>query len=148
MKAVIQRVTYAKVRVNEQIVGQIGKGLLVLVGFTHSDAEPDLTYMAEKIQHLRIFEDSEGKMNESLLDVGGEILVVSQFTLYGDATKGRRPNFMEAARPSAALPLYDYFVSLLRQQGLLVQSGVFGAMMQVESCNDGPVTILLDTDHL
>ncbi len=148
MRAVVQRVRYARVRVHEQMVGEIGKGLLILVGFTHTDAEPDLTYMADKILHLRVFEDQDGKMNDSILDAGGEILSVSQFTLYGDARKGRRPNFMEAARPAVALPLYDYFNDLLAKTGMRVQTGVFGAMMQVESSNDGPVTILLDSDHL
>lgn len=148
MRAVVQRVRYARVRVGGATLGEIGQGVLVLVGFTHNDTEPDLTYMADKILNLRIFEDAEGKMNDSLLDIGGSILSVSQFTLYGDARKGRRPNYMEAARPEVAEPLYERFNALLRTSGMRVQTGRFGAMMDVELANDGPVTIWLDTDYL
>jgi len=148
MRVVVQRVRYARVRVGERVVAEIERGLLLLVGFKHDDAEPDLTYMADKIVHLRVFEDEEGKMNESLDEVGGAILSVSQFTLYGDVRKGRRPNFMQAARPEIARPLYERFNTLLRARGMLVKTGEFGAMMDVELANDGPVTIWLDTDHL
>jgi len=148
MRAVLQRVRYARVRVGGVILGEIQRGVLVFAGFTHDDAEPDLTYMVDKIVNLRIFEDTEGKMNDSLLDVGGEVLSVSQFTLYGDPRKGRRPNFMEAARPEIAEPLYERFNTLLRETGMRVQTGRFGAMMDVELANDGPVTLWLDTDSL
>jgi len=148
MRAVLQRVRYARVRVGGAILGEIQRGVLVFAGFTHDDAEPDLTYMVDKIVNLRIFEDDEGKMNDSLLDVGGEVLSVSQFTLYGDPRKGRRPNFMEAARPEIAEPLYERFNTLLRETGMRVQTGRFGAMMDVELANDGPVTLWLDTDSL
>lgn len=148
MRAVVQRVRYARVRVGGATLGEIAQGVLLLVGFTHNDTEPDLTYMADKILNLRIFEDAQGKMNDSLLDVGGGILSVSQFTLYGDARKGRRPNYLEAARPEVAEPLYERFNALLRESGMRVQTGRFGAMMDVELANDGPVTIWLDTDYL
>lgn len=148
MRAVLQRVRYARVRVGGATLGEIQRGVLVFAGFTHDDAEPDLTYMVDKIVNLRIFEDAEGKMNDSLLDVGGEVLSVSQFTLYGDPRKGRRPNFMEAARPEIAEPLYERFNTLLRETGMRVQTGRFGAMMDVELANDGPVTLWLDTDSL
>ncbi len=148
MRAVVQRVSSARVRVGQEIVGEIGRGILVLAGFTHSDAKPDLTYMAEKVINLRIFEDPEGKMNDSCLDVGGMILSVSQFTLYGDTRKGRRPNYMSAAKPDFALALYEEFNQMLRESGLIVRTGRFGAMMDVELVNDGPVTLWLDTQHL
>lgn len=148
MRVVLQRVKYAKVRVGHETVGEIENGLLLFVGFTHDDSEPDLTYMVDKITNLRIFEDEEGKMNDSLLDVGGSILSVSQFTLYGETRKGRRPNFMDAARPEVAEPLYERFNELLRDTGMFVRTGRFGAMMEVELVNDGPVTLTLDTDHL
>ncbi len=148
MRSVVQRVRYARVRVGQEVVGEIGRGLLVLVGFTHSDAKPDLTYTAEKILNLRIFEDPDGKMNDSCLDVGGMILSVSQFTLYGNTRKGRRPNYMAAAKPEFAQALYEEFNQLLRESGLIVQTGRFGAMMDVELANDGPVTLWLDTEHL
>ncbi|MHB1630165.1 MAG: D-aminoacyl-tRNA deacylase [Bacilli bacterium] len=130
------------------MVGEIGRGLLVLVGFTHDDAEPDLTFMADKIVNLRIFEDPEGKMNDSLLDIGGALLSVSQFTLYGNVRNGRRPSYTAAARPEIAQPLYDRFNALLRDTGMIVRTGRFGAMMDVELVNDGPVTLWLDTDDL
>lgn len=148
MRVVLQRVRRGRVTVAGQTVGEIDRGVVLLVGFTHTDAEPDLTYLADKILNLRIFEDPDGKMNDSLLDVGGHILSVSQFTLYADARKGRRPSFIDAARPEKALPLYERFNELLAQSGLIVQTGQFGAMMDVELVNDGPVTIVLDTAHL
>ena len=148
MRIVLQRVRRACVKIGGEPAGEIGRGVVLLVGFTHDDAEPDLTYMADKVVNLRIFEDAEGKMNESLLDAGGRILSVSQFTLYAETKKGRRPNFMAAARPEAARPLYERFNELLAATGARVQTGVFGAMMDVELVNDGPVTIWLDTDRL
>ena len=148
MRVVVQRVRSARVSVANDIVGEIGRGLLVFAGFTHDDAEPDLTFMADKIVNLRIFEDPEGKMNDSLLDIGGAILSVSQFTLYGDSRRGRRPNYMAAARPEIAQPLYERFNVLLRETGMIVRTGRFGAMMDVSLINDGPVTLWLDTDDL
>lgn len=148
MRAVVQRVKYARVRVAHGLVGEIDKGLLLFVGFTHHDSRPDLTYMADKILNLRIFEDDSGKMNDSCLDIGGMILSVSQFTLYGETRKGRRPNYMSAARPEVANALYEEFNQLLRESGLIVRTGRFGAMMDVELVNDGPVTLWLDTEHL
>ncbi|KYP80685.1 D-aminoacyl-tRNA deacylase [Ferroacidibacillus organovorans] len=148
MRVVLQRVRRGRVTVAGRTVGEIDRGVVLLVGFTHTDAEPDLTYLADKILNLRIFEDPDGKMNDSLLDVGGHILSVSQFTLYADARKGRRPSFIDAARPEKALPLYERFNELLAQSGLIVRTGQFGAMMDVELINDGPVTIVLDTAHL
>jgi D-aminoacyl-tRNA deacylase len=145
VRIVLQRAKEARVKVEGNIVGEIDHGLVLLVGFTDSDDEDDLRYLAEKVVHLRIFEDEEGKMNRSLLDVKGSILSVSQFTLYGDCRKGRRPNFMAAARPEKAVVLYDRFNQLLREHGVRVETGVFGAMMQVELINDGPVTILLES---
>lgn len=125
-------------------IGRIGTGFLLLVGFTHSDGEEQLAWMAEKVVGLRIFGDAEQKMNLALADVGGEALVVSQFTLYGDAQKGRRPSFVDAARPEQAVPLYDRFVAMLRERGVCTETGEFGAMMQVELVNDGPVTLWLE----
>ncbi|MFP7297511.1 D-aminoacyl-tRNA deacylase [Neobacillus niacini] len=145
MRVVVQRSKNAKVSVNEKITGQISKGLVLLVGVTHLDSEEDAAYLAEKIVNLRIFEDEAGKMNLSLLDVGGEILSVSQFTLYGDCRKGRRPNFMEAARPEQANQLYEVFNGLLREKGIKVETGIFGAMMDVELINDGPVTLIVES---
>jgi D-tyrosyl-tRNA(Tyr) deacylase len=133
------------VTVDGQVVGAIGRGFLVLVGVTHSDGQPEADWLARKVAGLRIFEDEAGKMNLGLADVGGAVLVVSQFTLYGDARKGRRPDFIQAARPEQAEPLVDYFVAQLRGQGLPVATGRFRAMMQVELVNDGPVTLWLDT---
>lgn len=144
MRIVIQRVTRASVSVEGKIIARIGKGLVLLIGFKTGDTADELSSWAEKCAHLRIFEDSEGKMNLSLIESGGEILAVSQFTLYGDTRKGRRPSFIEAARPETAEPLYDRFVELLRVKGLNVSTGIFGATMDVELVNSGPVTILLD----
>ncbi|PDO10254.1 MAG: D-tyrosyl-tRNA(Tyr) deacylase [Candidatus Reconcilbacillus cellulovorans] len=145
MRAVVQRVKRAKVTVEGRTVGEIGAGLLVLLGITHCDDEKDARYMADKIAGLRVFEDDDGKMNLSVEDVGGSILSVSQFTLYGDCRKGRRPSFSEAARPEQAAPLYEAFNACLRQRGLHVETGVFGAMMDVELVNWGPVTLLVDS---
>jgi D-tyrosyl-tRNA(Tyr) deacylase len=145
MRCVVQRVTSASVQVNGEIVGQIGKGLMVLVGVSQGDGEKDIQYMADKLPNLRIFEDEQGKMNLSLLNAGGAILAVSQFTLLGDARGGRRPSFIEAARPETANPMYDELVRRLRAAGLTVETGVFQAEMAVALVNDGPVTILLDS---
>jgi D-aminoacyl-tRNA deacylase len=145
MRAVIQRVSRASVTVNGQVAGAIGRGFLVLLGVTHSDSLAEADWLARKIAGLRIFEDDAGKMNLGLADVGGAVLVVSQFTLYGDARKGRRPDFVQAARPEIAEPLIEYFVAQLRGQGLTVETGRFRAMMDVELINEGPVTLWLDT---
>ena len=145
MRAVVQKVTSSKVTVDEEVVGQIGSGLLVLLGVTHDDTSKDVDYMIDKITNLRIFEDENGKMNLSLKDVGGEILAVSQFTLYGDCRRGRRPSFSEAARPEVANPLYEEFVKKVKDQGINVGTGKFGAHMMVDLTNDGPVTILLES---
>jgi D-aminoacyl-tRNA deacylase len=145
MRAVVQRVSRAQVTVKEEIVGQVGRGLLVLLGATHSDSETDADYLAGKIAGLRVFEDEGGKMNLETASVGGGILVVPQFTLYGDVRRGKRPSFDDAAPPERARQLYEYFVERIRATGLPCQTGRFQAMMQVELVNDGPVTILLDS---
>ncbi|MBE3584769.1 MAG: D-tyrosyl-tRNA(Tyr) deacylase [Thermoanaerobacter sp.] len=145
MRAVVQRVTRGAVTVNGERVAAIGPGLVVLLGVGRDDGVDDARYLARKVARLRIFEDSQGKMNRSVLEAGGEMLVVSQFTLYGDCRQGRRPGFDRAARPEQARELYEFFVSLLRNEGLTVFTGVFGASMQVEIINDGPVTLLLDS---
>jgi D-aminoacyl-tRNA deacylase len=144
MRVVLQRVSRARVTVDGRETGAIGAGLLLLVGFTDGDEEEALRWMAEKVVGLRIFADDEGKMNRSVAEVGGGLLVVSQFTLYGDARKGRRPSFVDAARPEIAIPLYERFVEILRATGLAVGTGEFGAMMDVELVNDGPVTLILE----
>ncbi|MDB4888992.1 MAG: D-tyrosyl-tRNA(Tyr) deacylase [Gemmatimonadetes bacterium] len=144
MRLLLQRVSRAEVRVGERVTGRIARGYLLLVGFTHEDREEQLVWMAEKVVGLRLFADAEDKMNLSLADVGGGLLVVSQFTLYGDAAKGRRPSFIGAARPEVAIPLYERFLTLLRDRGVPVESGEFGAMMDVELVNDGPVTLWLE----
>jgi D-tyrosyl-tRNA(Tyr) deacylase len=143
---VLQRVSRAEVRVDGRVTGAIGPGYVVLAGFAPSDSDEPLAWMAEKIVGLRLFGDDEGKMNRALSDVGGGLLVVSQFTLYGDARKGRRPSFTDAAPPDVAVGLYERFVALLRERadGLAVETGEFGAMMEVELVNDGPVTLLLE----
>ena len=146
MRAVVQRVSRASVSVDGEVVGQIKRGLLVLLGVTHADTEAAADYLAEKIAGLRIFEDDAGKMNLSVKDMGGSILAVSQFTLYGDARKGKRPSFDDAARPEQARQLYEYFVERIRALGLRCETGRFQEMMQVELVNDGPVTILLDSE--
>lgn len=145
MKIVIQRCKRASVTVDEQVVGQIEQGLMILVGVTHKDTEADAVYLADKAADLRIFEDEQGKMNHSVLDIGGAVLSVSQFTLYGDCRKGRRPNFMAAARPEPAEQLYEAFNRQLRSRGLTVETGRFGAMMDVSLTNWGPVTLILDS---
>ena len=148
MRVVLQRVSRAEVRIRDgagaRLAGRIGRGFLLLVGLTHADGEEQLAWMAEKVAGLRLFADAEDRMNLALADVGGAVLVVSQFTLYGDAVKGRRPSFVDAARPEAASPLYERFVALLRTRGLRVETGEFGAMMDVELVNDGPVTLWLE----
>ena len=144
MRVVLQRSKAAKVVVADQIIGQIDSGLVLLVGVTHGDTIDDAAYLAEKIVNLRIFEDENEKMNHSLLDVGGSILSVSQFTLYGDCRKGRRPNFMDAARPEEANELYEAFNEELRKKGVHTETGQFGAMMDVQLTNDGPVTLILE----
>ena len=145
MKLVIQRVKKAQVEVENKIVGSIGKGFLVLVGITHSDTEKEADYLANKLCKMRIFEDENEKMNLALKDVGGELLIVSQFTLYADCAKGNRPSFIEAARPEQATPLYEYFCKKCEEQGIKVEKGVFGAHMEVSLLNDGPVTIVLES---
>ncbi|WP_315081579.1 D-aminoacyl-tRNA deacylase [uncultured Clostridium sp.] len=145
MRVIIQRVTSSSVKVDGNIVGSIERGINVLIGISKSDTLEDLKYTRDKVINLRIFEDDKDKMNLSLLDVKGEILVISQFTLYGDCRKGRRPNFMEAKGGEEAKELYEEFIKLLKESGLKVESGQFGAHMQVEINNDGPVTIMLDS---
>lgn len=148
MRAVIQRVSRAKVSVGDEITGKIGKGILILLGVSRQDSEKEAHYILEKTLNLRVFEDEDGKMNLSLLDIGGEMLIVSQFTLYGDARRGRRPSYIEAALPEQAEKLYNFFVSEARKQIVKVETGKFQAMMDVELINDGPVTILLDSDKI
>jgi D-tyrosyl-tRNA(Tyr) deacylase len=144
MRVLLQRVSRAEVRVGDRVTGRIERGFLLLVGLTHTDDEAALAWMADKIVGLRLFADTDDKMNLALADVGGALLVVSQFTLYGDAVKGRRPSFVDAARPETAIPLYERFVALLRERGPRVETGEFGAMMAVELVNDGPVTLWLE----
>ena len=148
MRAVLTRVKHASVSVDGKIIGQIGEGFLVLLGVTHEDTEAQAEKLADKLTGLRIFEDENEKMNRSLADVGGELLIVSQFTLYANCKKGRRPEFLSAARPEVAIPLYEKFVQLCRDKGFHTETGEFGAYMQVDSLNDGPLTIILDTDTL
>ena len=148
MRAVLQRVTRACVRVEREVVGEIKGGLVVLLGIARDDTEQDAKYLVEKIAGLRIFEDSEGRMNLSVMDTGGALLIVSQFTLYGDARRGRRPSWSEAAAPEEAEPLYKLFVSAARQSVRQIATGSFRRMMEVELINDGPVTILLDSRKL
>ncbi len=144
MRALIQRVSHAGVTVDGRVTGQIGRGFVVLLGITHGDGRAEADWLAGKIVGLRVFDDDAGKMNRSLADVGGALLVVSQFTLYGDARKGRRPSFTDAAAPEVAEPLVDYFVEVLRGAGFTVATGVFGAHMDVEIHNDGPVTMMIE----
>ena len=142
---VLQRCSRAEVRIDGQVVGKIGRGFMLLVGFCHEDTPAEVEFLAKKVAGMRVFEDGEGKMNLSLADVSGEILSISQFTLYGDARKGNRPSFIHAARPDVAEPLYNLFNQILREQyGLHVETGIFGADMKVDFVNDGPVTILLE----
>jgi D-aminoacyl-tRNA deacylase len=147
MRALVQRVSKASVSINGKIVGQIGRGVVVLVGVTHGDTQEQAEWLARKVAGLRIFEDSAGKMNAGLLDVDGAALVVSQFTLYADARKGRRPSFTDAALPEVAEPLVEHFAQALRDEGVPVETGVFQAYMLVEIHNDGPVTILLERNR-
>jgi len=144
MRVVLQRVSQATVRIHDRVAGSIGRGFCLLVGFTHGDTPAQVDWMAEKISSLRLFSDSQGKMNLGLEETGGAVMVISQFTLYGDAVKGRRPSFIDAARPEVAVPLYERFLDVLRERGLEVSAGEFGADMQVEIHNDGPVTLILD----
>ena len=146
MRAVVQRVSRASVTVDGQVTGEIGEGVLVLLGVSVNDKQADADYLVDKVVNLRIFEDADGKMNNSLLDTGGGMLVVSQFTLYGDTRHGRRPSYIHAARPDEANRLYEYFVSQARRQLENVATGIFQAMMDVELVNDGPVTIILDSE--
>ena len=148
MRAVLSRVKSASVTVDGQVIGKIGQGFLILLGVTHEDTEAQAVKLADKLVGLRIFEDEDGKMNRGLETVDGEILVVSQFTLYGNCRKGRRPDFLAAARPEVAIPLYEKFVQLIRDKGIHVETGEFGAEMLVESVNDGPLTLIVDTDQL
>jgi len=145
MRAVVQRVKRAQVTVGGEVVGRVGPGLLVLLGAGQGDGPADVDYLVEKVANLRIFEDGEGRMNRSLLEVQGGLLVVSQFTLFGDCRRGRRPSFTEALEPERAAPLCDRFVEQARAHGVTVETGRFGAMMEVELVNDGPVTLLLDS---
>ena len=148
MRAVVQRVSLGEVTVEEKITGSIGKGFVVLLGVGQGDTQKDADYIADKVANLREFEDEQGKLNHSLSDVGGSVLAISQFTLYGDCRKGRRPGFTQAADPDQAKALYDYFTERLRQQGFEVQEGIFQADMLVKIYNDGPVTMLLDSKRL
>ena len=148
MRLVIQKVSQSNVKVDGKIVGEIGKGYMVLVGITEGDDEKIVDKMVDKLVNLRIFEDTENKMNLSLIDIGGSILSISQFTLYANCKKGRRPSFVEAAKPEIAKPLYEYFNQKLVEKGIPVETGVFGAMMEVSLINDGPVTIILDSKEL
>jgi D-tyrosyl-tRNA(Tyr) deacylase len=144
VRVLVQRVARAEVRVAGRVTGRVGRGLLLLVGVTHADGEAELAWMADKVLGLRVFGDADGKMNLDVAEAGGAVLAVSQFTLYGDARKGKRPSFVDAARPEVAEPLYDRFVALLRARGAHVETGEFGAMMEVELVNDGPVTLWLE----
>jgi D-aminoacyl-tRNA deacylase len=145
MRSVIQRVSRAQVTIDNELIGVIGPGVVILLGIHADDSEKDVQWMADKVVNLRIFEDDQRLMNRSLLDVNGEMLIVSQFTLYGDCRKGRRPGYSSAARPETAEPLYEHFIHTLQQRGLTPATGRFQAMMQVELVNDGPVTLLLDS---
>lgn len=147
MRVVLQRVSHASVTVEEKVIGQIQRGFLLLVGVTHDDAMEDMEYLVRKIVQMRIFEDEEGKLNRSIQDIGGEILSVSQFTLYADTKKGNRPSFSKAAPGDVALEMFEQFNGLLRETGIPVETGQFGADMKVELLNDGPVTILLDSKN-
>ncbi len=144
MRIVLQRVSRASVTIGGRVAGAIDRGFCLLVGFTHTDSAEQVRWMADKVAGLRVFSDAEDKMNLALADIGGAVLVVSQFTLYGNTEKGRRPSFIDAARPEQAIPLYELFIAELRGRGLRVETGEFGAMMDVELVNEGPVTLVLD----
>ncbi|MBQ1242150.1 MAG: D-tyrosyl-tRNA(Tyr) deacylase [Oscillospiraceae bacterium] len=148
MKAVLMRVKRASVTIDEKETRSIGEGYLILLGVTHEDTEVQAVKLADKLCSLRIFEDEDGKINRSIDDVGGEVMIISQFTLYGNCRKGRRPEFLNAARPEVAIPLYEKFVSLVREKGYRVETGEFGAYMAVDSVNDGPFTLVVDTNDL
>ena len=148
MRAVVTKVTRASVTIDGTVRGSIGTGFLILLGVTHEDTEAQAKKLADKIASLRIFEDENGKMNRGLEDVAGSLLIVSQFTLYGNCKRGRRPDFLAAARPETAIPLYEAFLGFCRETGFPVETGVFGADMKVDSVNDGPLTLILDTDTL
>ena len=148
MKAVLMRVKRASVTIDEKETRSIGRGFLILLGVTHDDTEAQAVKLADKLCALRLFEDAEGKINLGLDEVGGEIMIVSQFTLYGNCRKGRRPEFLSAARPETAIPLYEKFVALVREKGFRVETGEFGAYMEVDSVNDGPFTLVVDTKEL
>ena len=148
MRAVLTRVKHASVTIDGKVHGQIGEGFLILLGITHEDTEAQAVKLADKLTGLRIFEDKNGKMNRGLDEVKGELLIVSQFTLYANCKKGRRPEFLAAARPEVAIPLYEKFVELCRAKGFHTETGEFGAYMQVDSLNDGPLTLVVDTDQL
>ena len=147
MRALIQRVSRGSVSVDEKTVGSIGQGLVILLGVAVGDTDKDLNYLVDKCVNLRIFEDENGKMNRSLRDIEGEALIISQFTLYGDAAKGRRPSFTQAAKPDTAVPLYEEFIRLFRASGIKTEAGIFGADMTVNIINDGPVTLMLESPH-
>lgn len=148
MRAVVTRVTHASVTIDGEVHGKIGQGFLILLGVAHEDTEAQARKLADKICSLRIFEDDAGKMNRGLSEVSGELLIISQFTLYGCCKHGRRPDFLAAARPETAIPLYEKFIALCEEKGFHVETGVFGADMKVDSLNDGPLTLVLDTDTL
>lgn len=149
MRVIVQRTSGAEVRIDGGVVGKIGRGFMLLVGITYGDTQSEADYLAKKVAQMRVFEDAEGKMNLGLKDVDGEVLSISQFTLYADCRKGNRPSFINAARPDTAEPLYQYFNKVLREQyGLKVETGRFGADMKVDFVNDGPVTIILDSENL
>lgn len=148
MRAVIQRVSHARVTIEGKVHGEIGKGFLILLGVCEGDTEAEAVYLADKCTGLRVFTDENDKMNLPLADVGGEMLIISQFTLYGDCRKGKRPSFIRAARPELAVPLYETFLARCRVSGIPVKTGEFGADMKVELLNDGPVTILMDTEEM
>lgn len=148
MKIVLQRVQHSSVEINQRINGQIKQGLMVLVGFSANDNKEIVDKMIDKLIHLRIFEDEQGKMNRSLIDIQGSILSISQFTLYANCKKGRRPSFINAAKPDLAIPLYDYFNQQIKEKNIHIETGIFGADMKVSLLNDGPVTIILDSDEI
>jgi D-tyrosyl-tRNA(Tyr) deacylase len=148
MRAVVTKVQHASVTIDGNVRGRIGQGFLVLLGITHDDTEAQARKLADKICSLRIFEDESGKMNRGLDEVSGELLIISQFTLYGNCRRGRRPEFLAAARPETAIPLYEKFIALCREKGFRTETGEFGAYMQVDSLNDGPLTLIVDTDQL